>query len=279
MNNPTPLFCVKQLAKTYSSFSLLGRNSQKEVLSDINLNIAKGETLGLVGCSGSGKSTLRRLWLGLEKPSQGSIEFNGKPMASFSDDDWRTFRQQVQIVFQDSISAVNPRLTVNEIIEEPLLHLTELDKNARKQRIQELLKLVELTPEDGKKVPAQMSGGMLQRVCISRALAPNPKVIALDESLSSLDLMLQQQLIELLKDIQTVSGTAYLFITHDLRLVQKFCHRAIVLADGKIQEDLSVGKQMQFNSEAGKELQRAILPAFPKINKKVHVAPKEREPA
>lgn len=257
------LFKIERGNKSYQEQSLLSRQPSKQVLHDLNFTLEQGESVALVGASGSGKSTLCRIMLGLETFNEGHVYFKGQSLSGLSRKQLNGFRRSVQMVFQDSISAVNPRLTVADIINEPLQYLLHLKPKKRKERIDELLIQVGLTPSDGLKKAGQMSGGMLQRVCIARALACEPEIIALDESLSSLDLILQQQLIQLLREIQQKQGTTYLFVTHDLRLVQLFCQRALVMDNGRIVEDTTVTPNMEWQSKMGKALQAAVLPVRP----------------
>ena len=167
------------------------------------------------------------------------------------------------MVFQDSISAVNPRKTVCEILREPMRHLLSLSKAEQLARVREMLHAVDLDENLLDKRPPQLSGGQLQRVCLARALVVEPKLLILDEAVSNLDLVLQAGVIRLLKKIQQQFGTACLFITHDLRLVERFCHRVMVMEDGQIVETQTVGEALTFSSEAGRVLQKAVLPAYP----------------
>lgn len=166
------------------------------------------------------------------------------------------------MVFQDSISAVNPRKTVREILREPMRHLLSL-KNPNNWRVPAKCYAVDLDDSVLDKRPPQLSGGQLQRVCLARALAVEPKLLILDEAVSNLDLVLQAGVIRLLKKLQQQFGTACLFITHDLRLVERFCQRVMVMDNGQIVETQAVGEKLTFSSDAGRVLQNAILPAFP----------------
>ncbi|MBN9025036.1 MAG: nickel import ATP-binding protein NikE [Rhizobiales bacterium] len=259
----SPILSARSVSKVYSTTSLVGKSAPKAVLRDVSLDVAAGESIALLGRSGSGKSTLGRLLLGFERPDAGSVAFEGSDLRGLSGEAYRTYRRSVQIVFQDSIGATNPRHTVGRIIAEPLRHLTTLDADARDRRVHSLLMQVGLAPDDARKLPTQMSGGQLQRVCIARAIAPAPKLLVLDEAVSNLDLVLQMQMIALLRELQSTLKMAVLFITHDLRLVRLFCSRVIVLAEGRIQEDAAVGRGLELRSAEGRLLQAAILPARP----------------
>ncbi len=172
-------------------------------------------------------------------------------------------RLDIQLVFQDAFSAVNPRKTVREIVSEPLRHLLCLSREARARRVEEMLLAVDLAPSLLDKRPAQLSGGQLQRVCLARALAVRPQLLILDEAVSNLDLLLQAEIIALLKRLQAQFDTACLFITHDLRLVERFCQRVLVMEHGRIVETATVSLPLRLRSPAGQALQQAVLPPFP----------------
>jgi nickel transport system ATP-binding protein len=252
------------ISKAYQTFSLVGATRAKPVLDDVSVVIATGETVALLGRSGCGKSTLARLLVGLERPDRGDVLFEGRSLGRFDKAAWRNLRKTVQMVFQDPISAVNPRLTVKEIIAEPLSHLCELTGEKLLQRVRELLSWVGLNWDEADKFPHQLSGGQLQRVCIARALAPDPKLIILDEAVSNLDLHLQIQMLELFEQLKRAKNVSYLFITHDLRLVEKFCSRVLVMDQGRIVEEALVSRSLAFESSEGKALKDAVLPATPK---------------
>ena len=173
------------------------------------------------------------------------------------------------MVFQDAISAVNPRKTVREILREPMRHLLSLTKAEQLARASDMLRAVDLDVSVLDKRPPQLSGGQLQRVCLARALSVEPQLLILDEAVSNLDLVLQAGVIGLLKKLQRQFGTACLFITHDLRLVERFCQRVMVMDEGQIVETQVVGDKLTFSSHAGRVLQNAVLPAFPVRRNKV----------
>lgn len=256
------LIATEGIGKSYSAGPLLGRQVAKTVLRDIDLAIAPGECVGLLGRSGCGKSTLARLMLGIERPDAGRILFRGQDIAGLDRAARRQFRAGVQLVFQDSIGAVDPRHAIARTVSEPLRHLTGLGKTARAARVAELLALVGLDPGDAGKLPGQMSGGQLQRVCIARALAPRPQLIVLDEAVSNLDLVLQLQVLDLLAALRRQLGTAFLFITHDLRLTRRLCDRVLVMDEGRIVEEAKVFSELRH--PASQVLTAAVLPARPR---------------
>ncbi len=239
------------------------RYRQQPVLHQLSLQLKRGETVALLGRSGCGKSTLARLLVGLESPHEGDILWQGTPLSRLNARTRNAFRRDIQMVFQDPISAVNPRQTVREILREPLRHLLTLNRAEQQARITQLLAEVELDDTLLSKRPPQLSGGQLQRVCLARALAVAPGLLILDEAVSSLDGVLQAEMINLLTRLQQRSGQACLFITHDLRLVERFCQRVMVMEHGSIVETVDVTTPLRFTSTAGQALQQAVLPAFP----------------
>lgn len=254
-----PLLHAENISCSFEQFSFFTKRSKKEVLNSINLKLMQGEALGLLGKSGSGKSTLAKILIGILPPVSGKVFFNGTPLNLSTLEKKRAFYRQAQIVFQDSLSAVNPRLNVREIIEEPLLYLTNLAKEDRLLRIKQLIKRLEIDESFLERKAVRLSGGQLQRVAVARAMAVNPKLIILDEALSSLDTPLQSGILKLLQKLK--GEVSFLFITHDIRLARIFCSRILLLEDGKIAEEADV--KTAFKSPIGIELQNAILPPFP----------------
>lgn len=250
---------VSHLSHGYSTGGIFSKRHRVEVLRDLSLDLQEGQSLGLLGSSGSGKSTLARLLMGLETAEQGRIDFKGKPLKGLDPQ----FLQQVQMVFQDAISAFNPQRSIGWSIAEPLRHLSSMSSEACTARVEQLLRQVQLDARDIDKLPAQLSGGQLQRAGIARALAVGPQLIILDEALSNLDRVLQVQILHLLAEVRRDSGTAFVLITHDLSLVQHFCQRVVVLADGKVVEDREVTPHLRFDHPAARTLQDAVLPAMP----------------
>lgn len=253
------LLSVSGLSHSFVDFSFFGKAREKPVLQDVSFEIGRGEALGLLGKSAGGKSTIAKIISGLLKPSAGEIKFEGRVPDFSSLAGRRAFYRSVQIVFQDSLGAVNPRFSVREIIEEPLLYLSEHSREQRRERALSLLEKVELKSELLDKRASMLSGGQLQRVCIARALAVGPKLIILDEALSSLDTPLQSEILKLLQALKGQSS--FLFITHDIRLARLFCERIILLDRGRIAQSVRSGEK--FTSEIGRQLEDAVLPPFP----------------
>ena len=249
---------VQHLKKTFRT-----AGKAWNAVDDVSFTLKKGNVLGIAGESGSGKSTIAKMITRLTETTEGTIYFAGKDITKIRGKELREYYRNIQMVFQDSISAVNPRKTVREILREPMRHLLSLKKSEQLARASEMLKAVDLDDSVLDKRPPQLSGGQLQRVCLARALAVEPKLLILDEAVSNLDLVLQAGVIRLLKKLQQQFGTACLFITHDLRLVERFCQRVMVMDNGQIVETQVVGDKLTFSSDAGRVLQNAVLPAFP----------------
>lgn len=257
------LISASNIGKVYRTHSLVGASANKTVLQDVSISIGEGETVALLGRSGCGKSTLARLLAGLEKPTMGEVLFRGKSISKLDRAEAKAFRRDVQLVFQDPPSAVDARFTVRAIIAEPLRHLTSLDQSRRERRIRELLKMVELPPEIIDRLPAQVSGGQLQRICIARALASDAKLVILDEAVSNLDIHLQASALALLQMLQQESGISYLFITHDVRLARRFSSRCMVMDNGRIVENCATADVDAMNHAASRLLLDAVLPPLP----------------
>ena len=203
---------------------------------DISFDIYRGETLGLVGESGSGKSTAGRTVLRLEKPTAGSILFEGRDLADLSSSELRKLRPRMQMVFQNPHSSLNPRMTVASIIGEPLVEHRTLTKQERRARIGELLDMVGLDPSHANRYPHEFSGGQRQRIGIARAIALDPDFIVCDEPIAALDVSIQAQVVNLLERVQDELGLAYLFISHDMSMVRHIADRVAVMYLGRIVE-------------------------------------------
>ena len=231
-----PLVSVEDVVKDFDIADAAGTRSSFRAVDHVSLSIAPGETLGLVGESGSGKSTLARIILGLVKPDSGGVSFDGRDLAELTAAQERGRRQRVQPIYQNPFSSLNPRLSVAEIVGEPLAGFGLGDRHWRRRRTFELLDQVGLPQAFSDRLPSELSGGQRQRVAIARALAPEPALVVCDEPVSALDVSIQAQVLDLLAALQHRHGLAYLFISHDLAVVRQVSDRVGVMKDGKILE-------------------------------------------
>jgi oligopeptide transport system ATP-binding protein len=214
-----------------------GEKAKVHAVDGVSFDLFRGETLGLVGESGCGKSTTGRVILRLIEPTAGTIAFEGKDVLQASKKEMRALRQRMQIIFQDPYSSLNPRMTVEQIVGEGIvIHKLCKTRAERRERVADLLQKVGLSPEQMNRYPHEFSGGQRQRVGIARALAVNPKLIIADEPISALDVSIQAQVINLLEDLQEQFNLTYLFIAHDLRVVEHISDRVAVMYLGKIAE-------------------------------------------
>jgi oligopeptide transport system ATP-binding protein len=235
---PEPLLEVRELKKHFPvrGAGLFGAAGAVKAVDGISFTLGRSETLGLVGESGCGKTTTARLILAAEKPTGGTIEFEGTDIAPLPERQLRDYRRKVQVVFQDPYSSLSPRMRVGEIIAEPLhAHETRTREEIR-SRVGELLDLVGLRPDMAQLFPHEFSGGQRQRLAIARALSTNARLVVLDEPVSALDVSIRAHIIRLLEDIQARLGVSYLFIAHDLAAVSHLSHRTAVMYLGKLVE-------------------------------------------
>ncbi|MBH0158806.1 dipeptide ABC transporter ATP-binding protein [Fictibacillus sp. 5RED26] len=238
MSQTQPLVKVENLKMHFPiKGGLLSKTvGEVKAVDGISFYIKKGETLGLVGESGCGKSTTGRMLLRLLEPTEGKIYFEGEDITKLSSSEMRKKRREMQMVFQDPFASLNPRHTVEKILEEPLIVHGVKDKAERKRRVKELLEVVGLSSWHAKRYPHQFSGGQRQRIGIARALAVNPKLIIADEPVSALDVSIQSQVLNLLQDLQKEFDLTYLFIAHDLGVVRHISDRVGVMYLGHIVE-------------------------------------------
>lgn len=229
----TPLLEVNDLNVVYGNTGW--RRKGFHALHDVSIDVRAHETVGLVGESGSGKTTLGRAVLGLVDPSSGSIRFDGADITHAKRPERRRLSRDIQVVFQDPYSSLNPAMTIDDILAEPLT-AQGASRQQASERIADLIAQIGLTPDAVRRYPREFSGGQRQRIAIARALALNPKLIVCDEPVSALDLSTQAKILDLLIDIQVKTGVAYLFISHDLSVVRYISHRVAIMLNGEILE-------------------------------------------
>jgi glutathione transport system ATP-binding protein len=258
-----PLLQVEKLTTRFDvGKSFFGRVTHRvHAVEEVSFDIYPGETLALVGESGSGKSTIGRTLQQLVEPTSGTVRFDGRDMAAMSHAERRRLRQDIQYIFQDPFASLDPRHTVGYSIAEPIVvHGLIKDRKAIERRVHELLEQVGLQPQHAKRYPHEFSGGQRQRVCIARALASDPRLIIADESVSALDVSIQAQIVNLLMELQEKRGLSYLFITHDMAVVEKISHRVAVMYLGQIVE---LGTRQAIFENPQHSYTRKLLSAVP----------------
>jgi len=261
-----PLLQVTDL-KTW--FPILGgvfrfRVGDVKAVDGVSFSVEAGQTVGLVGESGSGKTTVGRTLLNLTPATSGSVKFDGKEILGLSEKEFRPIRRRVQMIFQDPFGSLNPRMTVASILSEPLeIHFPSMTLAERRARVGELLQQVGLTSDMAGRYPHEFSGGQRQRIGIARALAVRPDFIVCDEPVSALDVSVQASIINLLRDLQQELGIAYLFIAHDLAVVEHISDHVLVMHHGRIVESAS---PEELYSNPKDEYTRALLAAVPALD-------------
>lgn len=266
MTDMTDLLVVEGLSKIFSASRTMRRGTDSKpglvrAVDNVSFSLAGGETLGLVGESGSGKSTTAYCVLQLLPATAGSISFMGVDLVNCGRSELKQARRDMQIVFQDPYSSLDPRMSIASIIAEPLVVHRVGDRRSRRDRVLELLDLVGMPSAVAHRPPSEFSGGQRQRVAIARALALNPKLVICDEPTSSVDVSVQAQIINLLKDLQDGLGLSYLFISHDLSIVYTMSDRIAVMQGGEIVE---MGEAEQVFHEPAHHYTRALLSSVPR---------------
>ena len=271
----TPLLSVKNLEKKFPVQRGLFKKTVGYIhaVDGISFDIAHGETLGLVGESGCGKSTTARVILRLLQATGGEVTFNGKSINDLTDDEMRALRKDIQIVFQDPYASLNPRMTVRQIVAEPLI-VHGMAKDDSDPRVDEMIELCGLSREFGNRYPHEFSGGQRQRVGIARALVTNPKLVVLDEPVSALDVSVQAQILNLLDDLRQRFGFSYLFVAHDLSVVSHISNRVAVMYLGKIVE---IGTREEIFNNPKHPYTKALISAVPLANPKQERVRKDRK--
>ncbi|QDY70530.1 ABC transporter ATP-binding protein [Qingshengfaniella alkalisoli] len=265
--NMDPVLSVRQVSRLFNN------PDDPEAISvgarDVSLDISAGETVGLIGESGCGKSTLARCLVGLDRPETGEILIGHRNLTNLNGRDLRRFRKNTQIVFQRPETCLNPRMSVRQFVTQPLRNFAVVPRREEAARIEKLARLVGLDPSMLDRFPRQLSGGERQRVAIMRALACEPKVVVLDEPTSALDVSVQAQVLRTLKQLREETGTAFLFISHDIAVVRYMCERVIVMYLGSIVEE---GPAERVLTSPAHPYTQALLDASPRIH------PLERDP-
>jgi oligopeptide transport system ATP-binding protein len=268
-----PLLSVSQLKVAYPiRSSLLNRKiSENVAVANVSFDVAAGETVGLVGESGSGKSTIARTVIGLVKPVSGRIDFEGRDITHYSPKQLKSVRRDMQMVFQDPFASLNPRLTVRDLVAEGWrVHRGIVPQSRWTAEVKELMERVGLNPDYSDRYPHQFSGGQRQRIGIARALSLRPKLIICDEAVSALDVSVQAQVLNLLDDLQRELGLAYLFISHDLSVIEHVCDRVLVLHHGEVVES---GTARGIFENPQDDYTKALIAAVPVVRPWAESAP------
>ena len=264
----TALLEVEGLVKHFvATRSVFGRpTAHVKAVDGVSFTVEAGKTLALVGESGCGKSTVSRLVLRLIEPDAGQVRFEGRDLLALDANELRSFRRDAQIIFQDPYASLNPRMTVSQILTEPLALHDLVPAARRRERVEELLRLVGLEPRFARRYPHEFSGGQRQRIAIARALAVEPKLVICDEPVSALDVSIRSQILNLLRDLQERLGLTYLFVTHDLAVVRYMATTIAVMYRGRIVEE---GPAEQVLTDPSHEYTRTLLTALPQAHKSI----------
>jgi oligopeptide transport system ATP-binding protein len=264
-----PLLSCSSLNVIFNEGVKRGKNKQHQALKDVSFTLAENEILGVVGESGSGKSTLARTILQLQKPTSGKLEFAGLDYVSLNKQQQQKMRKDIQLIFQDPLDALNPRMTISQIIAEPLHNLMlVLDSNQGKklskqqitEKVSEMMTAIGLQPAQLNRYPHEFSGGQCQRIGIARAMIVDPKLLVCDEPVSALDVSIQAQIINLLMDLKEQTQMSMIFISHDLSIVRQICDRLLVLYNGEIVE---MGKAEDIYQNPQHEYTTKLLDSIP----------------
>ena len=257
---------IKNVCKVYRRGGWLSRTESKTVLQDVTLSLGEQEVLGLVGESGCGKTTLAKIILGLESYQAGSVKVNGHELKELSSSAWKDLRRELQVIFQDPYSSLDPRMTVRQILSEPWdIHKLHQDRAEREQALCALLQSVGLEAAMLERYPHEFSGGQRQRVAIARALALEPKILIADEPVSALDVSVQAQILNLLKDISRTRNISMIFISHDFAVARFLCDRLAVMYQGRIVEQGAIDEVL---SHPQQEYTKTLLSAVPVLDLK-----------